>query len=156
MSAAFSLPGAIAAIPLALAVIFIGWWLSRRTVKWRQKPGQLLRYTVPGKTAAACRGLLGKPAPQDIFGYSLESAASGGWYIHFTKHNPTGQQLDTLYLLQFEDDDPALLVLRFAREAFGMKEPVFAEALLDEFFAQKLGARRLPAQSGEKPEPPPV
>jgi hypothetical protein len=103
-----------------------------------------VEYTVPGRTAAECRGLLGRPAENDMFAYTLVAAPSGGWYFRFTRHRPTGQTLDTLFLLQFTDENPASFCLRFAREAFGMREPVIGEGLLDSFFAAKLGARRLP------------
>lgn len=149
--------GLALAVPLVAAVLFAGWWFGRRGKNRPPKPGQLLRYSVPGKTAAACRGLLGKHGPDDLFDYTLEGAASGGWYIHFTRHSPTGQMLDTLFLLQFEDEDPAVFSLRFKREAFGMREPVMGEDLLDDFFKAKLGAERLPwmpggaKNGGEKP-----
>ncbi|MDL2294552.1 hypothetical protein LJC60_07980 [Ruminococcaceae bacterium OttesenSCG-928-D13] len=144
MGNVLNLQGLLLAIPLVALVLLGGWWFGRRGKKRPPKPGQYLRYQAPGKTAAACRGLLGKPEAADLFGYALEGAASGGWYIHFTRHNPTEQLLDTLFLLQFEDEDPAVFSLRFKREAFGMKEPVIGEDLLDSFFAEKLGAERLP------------
>lgn len=145
-----SLQGLFIAIPLVAIVLLVARVYTKNAKKRRQKPGMHLLYTVPGHTAAQCRALLGTPAPDDIFTYKLESAASGGWYIHFTLHNPTGQTLDTLYLLQFEGDDPAVLSAHFVREAFGMKEPVIGEELLNAFFAQKLGALRShPPQDNE-------
>lgn len=145
----FNLRGLFIALPLVIFVLLMARVSSKRQKKRAQKPGMQLYYSVPGHTTAECRGILGKKGEDDIFTYTLEAANSGGWYIHFTLHNPTQQQLDTLYLLQFEGEDPAILGLRFIREAFGMKEPVFPEALLDEFFAQKLGAQRLQAPPGD-------
>lgn len=128
---------------LVAAVLAIAWLYQRHAKARRKKPGQYLRYQASVYNSATCRGLLGKPAPQDTFTYELENAPAGGWYIHFTRHNPTNQQLDTWFQLQFEDDAPAVFSLTFVREAFGMREPVMGESLLDEFFSQKLAAKRL-------------
>lgn len=145
-----NLQGLFIAIPLVALVLLFAWLFARKKRTRRKKPGQLLEYTVPGKTAAACRGLLGENPASDLFSYTLEGAKSGGWYIHFTRHNATEQPLDTVFLLQFEGDSPALLSLSFVREAFGMREPIIGEALLDEFFAAKLGAERIrPAPDAE-------
>lgn len=141
---ALNLQGLFIALPLVAMVLALGWWYARSQRKRRSRPGQSLRYRVPTLTAASCRGLLSHPAPEDIFSYTLEGAPSGGWYLTFTLHNPTGQPLSTLFLLQFEAEAPAILSLRFVREAFGMTEPVISEALLDQFFAEKMGAQRLP------------
>lgn len=144
LSSAIDLRGLTLVLPLVALVLLLGWLWARSRKARAQKPGQHLAYTVPGRTAAECRGLLGGPADDDIFEYALETARGGGWYIHFTLHRPTAQPLDTLFLLQFEGDDPAFFSLTFVREAFGMREPVIGEPLLDAFFAQKLGARRRP------------
>ncbi len=145
-----SLRGLALAVPLVAGVLLFGWWYARSQRAKKRKPGMFLEYEAPGKNAAACRGILRKPAPGDVFAYSMETTSGGGWRLHFTGHNPTGQLLDTLYLLQFEDDDPARFSLTFMREAFGMREPIITEALLDAFFAQKLGAIRAFPPEGEK------
>ncbi len=106
----------------------------------KKKPGRQLYYTVPDKNAAACRAILLQNNEQDIFLYTLEATAQGGWYFHLKEHCPTGQVLDTLYLLTFDADEPAGLSLRFMREAFGQKEPIVSKELLDGFFKQKLQA----------------
>ncbi len=135
--------GLLMAVPLVALVLLMAWLFARGSKKRRQKPGQRMRYTVPGKTAAACRGLLGDNPGSDLFAYTLEAAQNGGWYLRFTRHNPTGQPLDTLFLLQFEGDTPAVMNLSFVREAFGMREPIIGEALLDAFFENKVGAQRV-------------
>ncbi|NLW79945.1 MAG: hypothetical protein GXY32_11145 [Ruminococcaceae bacterium] len=137
-----NLPGLLLAVPLVAVVLLAAWLIPRRRKKRRAKPGQFLVYAVPGKTAAQCRQLLATPLPDDLFAYSLESAKPGASYLHFTRHLPTQQPLDTLFLLQFEADFDARFSLRFVREAFGMREPIIPEDLLDAFFAQKLGAVR--------------
>lgn len=128
---------------LVAAVLAIAWLYQKNARARRKKPGQHLRYRATPYNAATCRGLLGKHSDEDIFAYELENAPAGGWYLHLTRHNPTGQVLDTWFQLQFEDDAPAVFSLTFVREAFGMREPVMGEDLLDAFFAQKLAAQRL-------------
>lgn len=146
MENVINLRGALMVLPIVAFVLLVGWVVQKSNKKKRQKPGQYLQYIVPGRTAAECRGLLGKPGADDMFDYTLEAAQSGGWYIHFTRHRVTQQPLDTVFLLQFEGDVPAALSASFVREAFGMKEPVIGEALLDDFFAQRLGAQRVPPE----------
>lgn len=133
-------------LALAVLVLLVGYTMAKNEKTRRKRPGQHLLYQCPGRTAAACRGLLENPAAGDLFAYKLESAPAGGWYITFQRHNPTQQILDTLFLLQFEGDDPARFSLAFKREAFGAREPVMPEAMLDEFFSQKLGAQRMEEQ----------
>ena len=149
LGTAINWQGLLVAVPLVAVLLLLFYLYQRANKKRPPKPGMLLRYEVADKNAAACRGRLGQPEEDDIFRYTLESAPAGGWYIHFTGHRPTQQQLDTLYLLQFEDDMPAVFSLKFVREAFGMKEPIIGEALLDDFFAQKLAAKRLPRMPAE-------
>lgn len=142
LSRVINLQGLLIAVPLVILVLLFVRLYTKKKRSVRQKPGQYLEYTVPGRTAAECRGLLGQPQPSDLFSYSLQSAPGGGWYLHFTLHNPTAQPLDTLFLLQFTAEEPAGFCLQFVREAFGMREPVIGEGLLDDFFSQKLGALR--------------
>ena len=142
LASPISLRGLFIAIPLALFAILIAYVVAKQGKTKKQKPGQYLAYTVPGQTVAACRGLLNTPAEADLFAYTLETAQNGSTYIHFTLHRPTQQPLDTLFLLQFDGDDPANFSLSFVREAFGMREPVIGEELLDAFFANKLNAQR--------------
>lgn len=137
---------------LVAAVLAVAWLYQKNAGRRRKKPGQCLWYRAPVYNAATCRGLLGKNPAADIFAYGLEAAPSGGWYLHFTAHNPTGQPLDTLFLLQFEEDAPAVFSLAFVREAFGMREPIIKEELLDAFFAQKLAAVRAPRGGADKGE----
>lgn len=140
--------GLLLAIPILVFVLLAGWMMQRTKKSRKKKPGQYLQYVAEGKTAAECRGLLNNPAESDIFAYELSPAQGGGWYIHFTRHKPTQQPLDTMFLLQFEGESPAEFSLSFLREAFGMKEPVIGEALLNEFFEAKLGAKRaLPTET---------
>ncbi len=145
-----NLQGLVWAIPLIILAVLMGKFFKKLKIKKRKKPGQFMRYEVKDSTATACRGKLGVPQTEDIFHYKLEDAMSGGWYIHFLKHNATQQQLDTVFLIQFEEENPAVFSLRFVREAFGMKEPVIGESLLDDFFAKKLGASRLIIKESEE------
>lgn len=127
---------------LAGMVVFAVVMLSRNRMGKKKRPGQYLEFVAEGKTAAQCRGLLSAPGDNRVFEYRLERAKSGGQYITFTRYVPTEQILDTVYLLVFEDESPARISMTFVREVFGANEPVFGEALLEEFFQDKLGARR--------------
>ncbi len=138
-------------VVLVAAVLLAAWLLQKKGGFARKKADKTLRYRASVLNAASCRGLLGKPTQADALAYTLESAPAGGWYLHFTGHPATGQTLDTLFLLQFEDDAPAVFSLSFVREAFGMREPVIPKALLDEFFKQKLGAQPLGRANGNSP-----
>ena len=103
-------------------------------------------YEAPGKTAAACRRLLGQRTEQDLFAYKLEAAPAGGWHLTLTRHNPTDQILDTMYLLQLKGEHPARVALKFEREAFGQREAVVPDELLDSFMLAKLGAHPVPPE----------
>ena len=54
----------------------------------------------------------------------------------------TQQPLDTLYTLRLDPGRQTVVTLIFIREAFGYKEPLFPQEMLDEFMAQKLDAHR--------------
>ncbi len=128
------------------AALMVARGYVRRKKNPKKTPGKYMEYQVQGRSAADCRGALDAASEQDIFEYKLETTAQGGEYLHITGHRPTGQMLDTLYLLQLRGDFPAKLSLKFVREAFGMKSPIIAEELIDEFMAQKLCAQRIAAQ----------
>lgn len=135
-------------ILIGLVLIFIFLYSQNRKGR-KAKPGLYLEYTVSDKTVSECRSLLKKNTIEDIFSFQLEEGRLGEVYIHFVLHNATEQPLDTLFHIRYGDEPgpPAKFALSFAREAFGMREPVLSEPLLDEFFAQKLGAVRVVAQT---------
>lgn len=135
--------GLLLGVTLAGMVLLAGWFTARSKKTRRKRPGQYLLYTVPTRTAAACRDLLSHKNIYDSFAYTQQPAPDGGSYFTLTHHNPTGQTLATVFLLRFEAESPARFSLSFVRDVFGAKEPVMPEALLDEFFAQKLDAVRL-------------
>ncbi len=126
---------------LLVFLVLLFAYVSEKNKKDRKtKPGWQLEYTVPGKNATACRELLQKNDDQDIFVYNLEPTPQGGWFFNLKEHRPSGQVLDTLYLLTFDANEPAGLSLRFVREAFAQRDPIVSRDLLDAFFLQKLGA----------------
>lgn len=133
--------GALLALPLVGLVLLFAWLYFRNQKGKKKKTGQYMRFQSSAFTAAGCRGLLGKRSEDDLFTYKLETAPTGGWYLTLTGHKATGQPLETVFLLQFEDESPAIFSLKFVREAFGMREPVVGEDLLCEFFLKKLSAR---------------
>ena len=57
-------------------------------------------------------------------------------------HQPTQQPLDTLYTLRLDPGRQTIATLIFIREAFGYKEPLFPQEMLDKFMQQKLEAHR--------------
>lgn len=133
----------ISVVVLVLMAVAIGALYEKNKRKRKEKPDLHAEYTVQDKTAAACRGLLGAEAEDDLFAYELERTAQGGWYITLREHRPTQQVLSTVFLLCFTGDDPAGFTVDFVSEAFGAREPVVPAELLDSFFAAKLGAVRV-------------
>lgn len=136
---------------IGLVLIFVFLYTQNRKGR-KAKPGLYLEYEVPGKTTSECRALLRQNPAEDVFSYQLEEGRPGELFIHFTLHNATEQPLDTMFRIYYGEEPGPLaeFSLSFAREAFGMKEPVLTESLLDEFFSQKLGAvRKLPGSDGD-------
>ena len=66
----------------------------------------------------------------------------GPFTLHLTLHQPTQQPLDTLYTLRLDPGRQTVVTLIFIREAFGYKEPLFPQEMLDRFMQQKLDAHR--------------
>ena len=62
--------------------------------------------------------------------------------LYLTLHQPTQQPLDTLYTLRLDPGRQTVVTLIFIREAFGYKEPLFPQEMLDRFLMQKLDAHR--------------
>lgn len=135
---------------IVVAVILYAFFVNRARRKNKNKPGMSMRYETAAHTAAECRDLLADRRGEDAFNLRLDPM-EGGWKLHFLRHNPTEQLLDTVYRLVFEDGSPTRFTLTFVSEAFGMREPVIPEDMLDAFFAEKLGAKRItaPAQDEE-------
>lgn len=131
----------VLALFLAAVVLMAGYVAEKNRRVKKKRAGQHMAYEAPGKTAAACRGLLLGMTEADLFGYEIEQTQVG-WYLTLRSHRPTGQVLATVFQLVFTGEDPARFTLDFISEAFGSREPVMPESMLDEFFAQKLGAVR--------------
>ena len=70
------------------------------------------------------------------------SAPTCRWTTASTLHQPTQQPLDTLYTLRLDPGRQTIATLIFIREAFGYKEPLFPQEMLDKFMQQKLEAHR--------------
>lgn len=143
------LRGFLITATLIVMILAGAYFVIRRRRGNRKRPGIRLLYEAPGKTSAECRALLGRRSKEDVFQYRLEEAKSGGWYLHFLRHNPTGQVLDTLFLLQFVAEMPARFSFSFVREAFGVREPIIPEDLLDIFFLKKLQAGRIESEESK-------
>ena len=79
-----------------------------------------------------------------VFSLILLAAALGCivFLLNLTLHQPTQQPLDTLYTLRLDPGRQTIATLIFIREAFGYKEPLFPQEMLDKFMQQKLEAHR--------------
>lgn len=135
---------ALFSLVLIAALAALAWQLARRQdARRKAAPGKAgyLEY----RTDLAfdeCLDRLETAAPEDLFAYECPRQPDGSFVLHFTLHNPTNQPLDTLFTLRMDTGRQTILTLHFVREAFGYREPVFPEALLDEFMNQKFTARR--------------
>ena len=89
-----------------------------------------------------CFDRLDQHSPEDVFAYECRREKDGGFLLHLILHQPTQQPLDTLYTLRLDPGRQTVATLIFIREAFGYKEPLFPQEMLDTFMAQKLDARR--------------
>ena len=89
-----------------------------------------------------CFDRLDEHNEDDVFAYECRRENDGGFLLHLTLHQPTQQPLDTLYTLRLDPGRQTIVTLIFIREAFGYKEPLFPQEMLDEFLLQKLDAHR--------------
>ena len=87
-------------------------------------------------------GRLDEHPDTDEFLYECRREKDGGFLLHLTLHQPTQQPLDTLYSLRLDPGRQTVVTLIFIREAFGYKEPLFPQEMLDKFMQQKLAAHR--------------
>ena len=115
----------------------------------RQKSGRRSQYGPAGlsefRTDLAldeCFDRLDEHHAEDVFAYECRREKDGGFLLHLTLHQPTQQPLDTLYTLRLDPGRQTVVTLIFIREAFGYKEPLFPQEMLDEFLLQKLDAHR--------------
>ena len=137
MNAVFSMIILIAVIGL---IIFL---LSRRENTRRSQYGPAglseFRTNLP---LDDCFDRLDQHSPDDVFAYECRRENDGGFTLHLTLHQPTQQPLDTLYTLRLDPGRQTVVTLIFIREAFGYKEPLFPQEMLDRFMQQKLDAHR--------------
>ena len=89
-----------------------------------------------------CFDRLDQHSTEDEFAYECRRENDGGFLLHLTLHQPTQQPLDTLYTLRLDPGRQTIATLIFIREAFGYKEPLFPQEMLDRFMQQKLDAHR--------------
>ena len=134
----------IFSIVLLVGVIgLIIYLLSRRENKRRSQYGPSglseFRTDLP---LDDCFDRLDQHSDSDVFAYECRRENDGGFMLHLTLHQPTQQPLDTLYILRFDPGRQTIVTLIFIREAFGYKEPLFPQEMLDEFLRQKFDAHR--------------
>jgi hypothetical protein len=118
-------------------------WMSRREDARRSQYGPAgcseYRTDLP---LDVCFDRLDAHSETDEFVYTCQREKDGGFLLHFTLHQPTGQPLDTLYTLLLDPGRQTVATLLFIRESFGYGEPLFPPELLDRFMLQKLDAKR--------------
>ena len=128
---------------LACALGIIVYLLSRRETNRRSQYGPSglseFRTDLP---LDDCFDRLDEHKDTDEFVYECRRENDGGFLLHLTLHQPTQQPLDTLYPLRFDPGRQTIVTLIFIREAFGYKEPLFPQEMLDRFLLQKLDAHR--------------
>ena len=128
---------------LACALGIIVYLLSRRETTRRSQYGPSglseFRTDLP---LDDCFDRLDQHSPDDVFAYECRRENDGGFTLHLTLHQPTQQPLDTLYTLRLDPGRQTVVTLIFIREAFGYKEPLFPQEMLDRFMQQKLDAHR--------------
>lgn len=137
-------------MPAVFSLVFICaaaaliWQLARRQERRRAAapgPAGALEYRTD-LPFDACLDALAESRPEDVFTYACPRQPDGTFLLHLTLHNPTNQPVDTVFTLRMDAGRQTVLALHFVREAFGYREPVFPQQLLDDFLAQKLQARR--------------
>ena len=136
----------VSVLLLAAALGLIWTALRRQEQKRRTAPGPagVLEY----RTALPldeCFDRLRAQTEADLFAYTCERQPDGAFLLHFTLHRPTSQPLDTVFLLRLDPGRKTVVTLSFVREAFGYREPVFPQEMLDAFLAAKLDASPTPA-----------
>ena len=131
---------------IALLAVVIGsfvFLLSRRQNQRRSQYGPSglseFRTDLP---LDECFDRLDQHSEDDVFAYECRRENDGGFTLHLTLHQPTQQPLDTLYTLRLDPGRQTVVTLIFIREAFGYKEPLFPQEMLDRFLMQKLDAHR--------------
>lgn len=132
---------------LLLAAIFLALRKKERQKSAAPGPAGTLEY----RTSLAlddCLDRLRQKSEGDLFAYTCEREPDGSFLLHFTLHRPTSQPLDTLYRLRLEAGRRTVVTVSFVREAFGYREPVFPQKMLDEFLLAKLEARPAPPPEG--------
>ena len=137
MNAVFSI------LLLAAILGFIVFLLSKKDQNRRSQygPAGLSEFRT-GLALDECFDRLDTRSDSDLFAYECRRENDGSFMLHLTLHQPSQQPLDTLYTLRLDPGRQTVVTLIFIREAFGYKEPLFPQEMLDEFMAQKLDAHR--------------
>lgn len=140
----------LSALLLAAALGLIWAALRRQEQKRRSSPGPagVLEYRTD-LPLDECFDRLRAQSEADLFVYTCERQPDGAFLLHFTLHRPTSQPLDTVFLLRLDPGRKTVVTLSFVREAFGYREPVFPQEMLDEFLAAKLDAAPTPPPAAE-------
>ena len=128
-------------LALVLWSIFYLAGRTQRRRRGRSGPGGVCEYRT-SRPLDHCIDYLNHENVNDLFAYTCQRQADGSFLMHLTLHRPTRQPLDTLFSLRLEQGSQTVVTLCFLREAFGEKQPVFPQEMLDAFLLQKLDAHR--------------
>ena len=133
---------AVSIVLLAAVLGVIVFLLSRRENTRRSQYGPPAFGVRTDLPLDECFDRLDEHRDTDEFVYECRREKDGGFLMHLTLHQPTQQPLDTLYTLRLDPGRQTVVTLIFIREAFGYKEPLFPQEMLDRFMQQKLDAHR--------------
>ena len=130
-------------IIILAAVCIIFFVLARQADRRRQGagPGGTCEYRT-AHPIDHCIDFLAHKNVNDLFDYTCQRQPNGVFLLHLTLHRPTRQPVDTLFYLRLDPGSQTVVTLSFVREAFGEKQPVFPQEVLDAFMQQKLDAHR--------------
>ena len=136
---------AVFSLVLILAAAALIWQLARRAERRRKSapapPG--IWNTAPTCLSTAAWTRWPKPARRTCSPIPAPARRTAPFFLHLTLHNATNQPIDTVFTLRMDAGRQTVITLHFLREAFGYREPVFPQELMDSFMAQKLGAHRV-------------
>ncbi len=123
-------------------LVLLAYALQKNKKVQLKNPKYFTQYRTTKYTAGQCRDILQNKNIHDTFAYTI-AEGSKGTEITFTNYYPTNQIMETVFLLEVKNQQPAEISLTFLREAFGSRKPVIPQELLDDFFAAKLDCIRV-------------
>ena len=134
---------AVSIVLLAAVLGVIVFLLSRRENTRRSQYGPAglseFRTSLP---LDECFDRLDEHRDTDVFAYDCRREKDGGFLLLLLAGGSHHLVENTLYTLRLDPGRQTVVTLIFIREAFGYKEPLFPQEMLDRFMQQKLDAHR--------------